>query len=297
MLINNEFNEVKVRSPLLYMWKIFKKNNVPFTAMWLAIIFTLIAIFADIIILHISTQYEIREILSPPYWVDGSSSTHILGTDINGKDVLSRLFKGIQLTLGGAIIITSAISILGLIIGVSASLTKGVKASILHHLLDAFLAIPTLLTALVLIAVFGGSYDNILLTVTLSLLPQFIRGIYLSVENELSKQYIISLQLDGATNFRLLRFGILPNIFEPIVTLIIRIFTMAILEISTLGFLGFGSQHLDAELGALIARGIDYANVAPWLIIFPGLVIFIIILVFNIFAEGLRHAIIQVEDD
>jgi cationic peptide transport system permease protein len=135
-----------------------------------------------------------------------------------------------------------------------------------------------------------------LIAVSLSLLPQFIRGIHLAIENELSKQYIISLRLDGATHIRLLRFGIFPNIMEPIITIINRILTMAILEISTLGFLGFGSDSFDAELGTMIATNFDLIYSSPWLVLFPGIAIFIMILIFNIFAEGLRHAIIEVED-
>lgn len=296
MLINNEFNEVKIQSPLQYTWSIFKAKNIAFAAMWGGIILICIALFADFIALHLPSQHYAKQLLLPPYWAEGGNFAHILGTDDAGRDTLTRLLQGVQLTLGGALLITLAVSILGTIIGASAALTKGVKASILHHLLDAFLIIPTLLTALILIAIFGASYENSLIAVSLSLLPQFIRGIYLCIENELNKQYIIALRLDGATNIRLLRFGIFPNIFEPLVALLNRIFTMAILEISTLGFLGFGSQRLDAELGALIAAGIERIYSSPWLVLFPGLAIFSIILIFNLFAEGLRHAIIEVEE-
>ena len=293
MSINNEFCEEKIQSPLQYTWSIFKTNSIAFTAMWGAIILIFIAMFAD----FITPEPASQQYLLPPYWADGGNSVHLLGTDALGRDSLARLLEGVQLTLGGALLITFAVSILGTIIGASAALTKGVKASILHHLLDALLIIPTLLTALILIVVFGASYENSLIAVSLSLLPKFIRGIYFTIENELNKQYIISLRLDGATNLRLLRFGIFPNIMEPIVTLLNNIFTLAILEISTLGFLGFGSQFLDAELGALIAGNIELVFSSPWLVLFPGLAIFLIILIFNIFAEGLRHAIIKVEDE
>lgn len=296
MLINNEFNEEKIQSPLQYTWSIFKRNSLAITAMWGSLILILITLFADYIVPYApSTQY-VKHLLLPPYWVEGGNSAHILGTDDLGRDSLARLIQGIQLTLGGALAITIAVSILGCVIGATAALTKGLKASILHHLLDALLIIPTLLTALILIVMFGPSYENSLIAVSLSLLPQFIRGIYISIENELNKQYIISLRLDGATNVRLLRFGIFPNILEPIITLLNRIFTMAILEISTLGFLGFGTQFLDVELGALIASSIVLIYSSPWLVFFPGLAIFIIILVFNIFTEGLRHAVIEGED-
>ena len=296
MLINHEFCEEKIQSPLQYTWSTFKANSIAFAAMWGVIILLLIAVFADFIAPTPTSEEAVQQLLLPPYWAEGGNMIHLLGTDELGRDFLTRLLEGIQLTLGGALLITLAVALLGTLIGATAALTKGIKASILHHLLDALLVIPTLLTALILIVLFGPSYENCLIAVSLSLLPQFIRSIYLSIESELNKQYIIALRLDGATNIRLLRFGIFPNMVEPLVTLLNGIFTLAILEISTLGFLGFGSPFLDAELGALIAANIDWIFSSPWLVLFPGLAIFIIILIFNLFAEGLRHAIIKVED-
>ncbi|MFT6984999.1 MAG: cationic peptide transport system permease protein [Psychromonas sp.] len=294
MLINNEFNEEKIQSPLQYTWSIFKKKKIAVAAMWASLILVLVALFADFIAPHAATDVQL---LLPPYWFEGGSTAHILGTDDLGRDSLIRLIHGIQLTLGGALLISITVAILGTIIGAAAALTKGIKASILHHLLDALLIIPTLLTALILIVMFGPSYKNCLIAVSLSLLPQFIRGIYIAIENELHKQYIVALRLDGATNIRLLRFGIFPNIVEPIIALLNRIFTIAILEISTLGYLGFGTQFLDVELGALIANSIELIFSSPWLVLFPGITIFIIILIFNLFSEGLRHAVIEGEEE
>ncbi|MCG6201254.1 ABC transporter permease subunit [Psychromonas antarctica] len=296
MLINYEFNEDKIQSPLQYTWSIFKRNNIAIAAMWVAIILVMIVIFAGYILPNTPTT-QVKQLLLPPYWIDGGVSDHFLGTDDLGRDTLTRLIQGIQLTLGGALLLTLIVSILGTIIGATAALTKGLKASILHHFLDALLIIPTLLSALILIAIFGPSYENCLIAVSLSLLPQFIRAIYINIENELNKQYIIALRLDGAANIRLLRFGIFPNILESMVSLLNRIFSLAILEISTLGFLGFGTQFWDVELGALIASSIGLIFSSPWLVLFPGIAIFIIVLVFNVFTEGLRHAVIEGEDE
>ena len=296
MLINNEFNEQQIQSPLHYIWSIFLKNNFAVFAMWVGIALILISLFADVIVLYSPLSQDPEHLLSVPYWIEGGTTEHFFGTDDLGRDTLARLIKGFQFTFGGALLITCAITFVGAIIGSTAALTRGLKASVLHHLLDALLTIPTLLIAFILIVLFDPSYQNALIAVSLSLLPQFIRGIYNAIDSQLNKQYVVALQLDGATNIRLLRFGIYPNILEPIVTLVNRIFTMAILEIATLGFLGFGSQSPDIELGKLIADSIDLSYLSPWLIILPGLLIFIIIMVVNIFTEGLRHAIIQGED-
>ncbi|PKG38894.1 ABC transporter permease subunit [Psychromonas sp. Urea-02u-13] len=296
MLINNEFNEQKIQSPLQYIWSIFKSKNITVIAMWAVFFLIIVSIFADSILPYSHTLQHPEMRLLPPYWVDGASVNHILGTDDLGRDTLSRLLKGMQLTLLGALLITFSISILGLIIGATASLMKGVKASIMHHFLDALLTIPTLLTAIILIILFGVSYENSLLAVSLSLLPQFIRGIYICIENELNKQHVIALRLDGATNLRLLRYGIFPNIIEPLTTLLNRVFTMAILEITTLGFLGFGANSEQVELGYLISKSLELVYLSPYLALFPGIAIFLIIIVFNIFSEGIRHSVIEGEE-
>jgi len=296
MLINNEFNEQKIQSPLQYIWHIFKGKNIAVIAMWAIIAMLMISIFCDYLMPFPHSQQHPDMLLLPPYWSDGANPIHLLGTDDLGRDTFSRLLKGIQLTLMGALLITFIVSILGVIVGATAALMKGFKASIMHHLLDALLTIPTLLTALILIVLFGMSYENSLIAVSLSLLPQFIRGIYICIENELQKQHIIALRLDGATNLRLLRYGIFPNIIEPFVTLVNRIFTMAILEITTLGFLGFGANSEQVELGSLITKSLELFYLSPYLVLFPGLAIFLIIIIFNIFSEGVRHSVIEGED-
>ncbi|MEJ6077759.1 ABC transporter permease subunit [Vibrio sp. 1-Bac 57] len=296
MLINNGFNEDKIQSPLGYIWSIFKTKTIAVVAMWLMIVLIIISLFAPWFVPHSPLAQNPDSMLLPPYWVEGGNTNHILGTDDLGRDSLSRLFHGLQLTLGGALIITLLVGIIGMLIGAAAALTKGVKASVLHHLLDALLAIPTLLSALILITIFGPSYTNCLIAISLSLLPQFIRSSFLAIEQELSKQYIVAIQLDGATKTRLFRYGILPNILEPTVTIINRLFTMAIIEIATLGFLGFGAQLPQTELGSLIASSMELIYLSPWLVTFPGIAIFAVIIIVNVFSEGLRHAVLEGEE-
>lgn len=296
MLINNGFNEDKIQSPLGYIWSIFKTKTIAVVAMWLIIVLIIISLFAPWFVPHSPLTQNPDSMLLPPYWVEGGNTNHILGTDDLGRDSLSRLIHGLQLTLGGALFITLLVGIIGMLIGAAAALTKGVKASVLHHLLDALLAIPTLLSALILITIFGPSYTNCLIAISLSLLPQFIRSSFLAIEQELSKQYIVAIQLDGATKTRLFRYGILPNILEPTVTIINRLFTMAIIEIATLGFLGFGAQLPQTELGSLIASSMELIYLSPWLVTFPGIAIFAVIIIVNVFSEGLRHAVLEGEE-
>jgi cationic peptide transport system permease protein len=234
-------------------------------------------------------------LLLPPYWLKGGNTSYLLGTDQLGRDTFSRLIMAIQHTLTGALIVTAVVSFFGLIIGAFASSLKSFKTSILHHLLDSLLAIPILLTALIFIVIFGSSFRNCLYAIAISLLPQFIRGIFLSIENEITKPYVDALKIDGLIGLRLVKNVIYPNILEPLVTIINRVFTMAIIEITTLGFLGFGVQTNGTELGATIANNFDFIYLSPTLVLAPGITLFIIIFSFNIVAEGLRHAILEAE--
>lgn len=295
MLINNEFNEQKIQSPLTYSWTLFTKNNMAMLALWGAFVLILFALFANVLTQHTPYDQHPERLLLPPFWVQGGVIEHVFGTDDLGRDSLASLIQAFRATFFGAIFITIATAIIGTFIGAAAVLNKGIKSSILHHLLDALLATPTLLTTFILIVLFGVSYENCLLAVTLSLIPQYIRGIFITIENELNKQYITALRLDGATNYHLLRYGIFPNILEPSITLLNRIFTMAILEISTLGFLGFGAQMPELELGALIASKLDLMYLSPWLILIPGITLLITILIFNVLTEGIRHSLIEGE--
>ncbi|MCK5817862.1 MAG: ABC transporter permease subunit [Psychromonas sp.] len=295
MSINDEFDKKQIRTPLHYIFQIFKKKVAAIIAVWIICTFLFIIIFADFIVSHSPSEQNMNALLLPPYWLKGGNTAYLLGTDELGRDNFSRLIMGIQRTLAGALIITAVVSFFGLILGALASSLKNFKASILHHLLDSLLTIPILLTALIFIVIFGSSFQNCLYAIAISLLPQFIRSIFLSIETEMAKPYIVALKIDSMSDLQLVKNVIYPNILEPLVTIINRVFTMAIIEITTLGFLGFGVQTKGTELGAIIANNFEFMYLSPILVLAPGITLFIIIFSFNVVAEGIRHAIIEAE--
>ena len=296
MLINNEFDETKVRSPLHYVIHIFKGKLAAVLAAWAVFLLFIIVFFAEFISSHSPLTQNVDAILLPPYWLKGGDVSYLLGTDDLGRDTFARLLEAIQRTLLGAISVTAAVTFFGILIGSLASSVTGFRASVLHHLLDSLLAIPILLTALILIVIFGSSFENCLFAIAISLLPQFIRSIFLSIETEMDKPYITALRVDGVSGFKLIIKTIYPNILEPLITIINRIFTMAVIEITTLGFLGFGVQVDGSELGYIIATNLDFIYMSPTLVLAPGLAIFVIIFVSNILAEGFRHAILEADE-
>lgn len=295
MLFNDTLEKPKIKTPLHYILHIYAKKLTATICAWIVLLFIVIIIFAHFFVIHPPNEQNINKLLLPPYWKNGGNTSYLLGTDQLGRDTFSRLIMGIQYTIGGALIVTSLVTILGLIIASLACSFKSFKKSILHHLLDSLLAIPILLTAFIFIVIFGSSFQNCLYAIAISLLPQFIRSIFLSIENEMTKPYVDALKIDGMSGLQLVNTVIYPNILERLVTIINRVFTMALIEITTLGFLGFGVQDTGTELGALIAHNFDFIYLSPTLVLAPGITLFIIIFSFNIVAEGLRHAIIEAE--
>jgi len=126
----------------------------------------------------------------------------------------------------------------------------------------------------------------------LASIPQFIRGVYLSVYQELQKEYIVALKLDGANNYRIIRYGVFPNIIETLVNLLTRAISSAIIDISALGFLGLGAQRPLSEWGTMLSGATDLVFIAPWTVVLPGLAILVTIFIINVVGESLRQSVI-----
>ena len=160
-----------------------------------------------------------------------------LGTDDLGRDVLSRLLSGAAPTVGGAFVVTLGATLFGLVLGVIAGSTHGLRSAVMNHILDTLLSIPSLLLAIIVVAFAGPHLSHAMFAVWLALLPRMVRSVYSMVHDELEKEYIIAARLDGASTLNILLFAILPNIASGLVTEITRALSMAILDIAALGFL------------------------------------------------------------
>jgi len=287
----NIYDEPKILTPLEYSWQQFKKNSLGMVGFWGVMIFIIIAIFAPIIAPYDINEHSFHHQLLPPSWNEAGYVDYFLGTDDLGNDLFSQLINGTRLTFGSAIILVLSAMIIGGSIGVMAGMSRGIISSTLHHLLDTALSIPSLLLAIIVVAILGPGLANTLLAIWLALLPQFIHSTYTTVHNELQKEYITAIRLDGATEFRILRFGILPNILDSLIAQTTRTLSTAILDISALGFIGLGAQAGSPEWGNILANNKDLLFIAPWTVAIPGFTILLAIFVTNLFGEGLRQAI------
>lgn len=285
--------EEEFPSPLHQLWSNFKQNNVAILGLWGYIFLVIMAVFSPILAPHSSIDSNLELILLPPAWENTGDVSYLLGTDSLGRDMLSRLMHGASLTFGLSFVVVIIALVIGVLLGSLSALTKGIKSSIFNHFLDVILSIPTLLLAIIIVAILGPSLTNTLWAIVLSMVPQFIHITHNAVKEEFAKDYVLASRLDGADALRILRYSVFPNIVEKIITQATLAQSAAILDIAALGFLGLGAQSPLPEWGAMLSNGLDLFYIAPWTVYLPGLAILFSVLTTNLVGEGLRHAIKQ----
>ena len=153
------------------------------------------------------------------------------------------------------------------------------------------MSIPSMLLAIIFVSFLGFGEFNILLAIGLALIPRFVRSVYIAVHNEVEKDYIMAARLDGANDFYLLWNSILPNILVVIAIEVTAAFSIAILDIAALGFLGLGEQAPSTEWGAVIGDSVELIYLAPWTVTLPGLMIMFSVIIINLVGEGVRQAL------
>ncbi|GAD79367.1 ABC transporter permease subunit [Vibrio ezurae] len=290
MLNTSVYLEESIPTQRERFWRHFRSNNLAMFGLWNLGFILIITLISPFIAPHDPlTQSSV--LLQPPSWAKEGSIEYFLGTDDLGRDILSRLLIGSQITLGSAVSITLIAAFIGCIIGALAGMTKGLLSSILNHVLDTVMSIPSLLLALIFIAFLGTGMTSIMMAICLALIPRFIRSVYQAIHTEVEKDYIMSAKLDGADNWYLLTVSILPNVLAPITAEFTFALTVALLDITALGFLGLGAQAPSPEWGAIIGDSVELIYLAPWTVVLPGLAIMYSVININLVGEGIRDAL------
>jgi cationic peptide transport system permease protein len=292
MLTNSIYQEEHIPTHFERFWRSYRNNSLAMFGLWCLCILIVVTILSPWI--SPNDPYEQSgNLLVPPSWDPAGSVDYFLGTDDLGRDILARLIKGTQNTFGYAAILTLIAMLMGCSIGILAGMTKGLLSSILNHLLDTVMAIPSLLLAIIFVAFLGTGELNIILAIGLALIPRFIRSIYIVVNSEMAKDYIMAARLDGARDIYLLWNSILPNILAVIASEFTFALSIAILDISALGFLGLGAQAPSTEWGAVMGDSVELLYLAPWTVTLPGIAIMFTIISINLVGEGIRQALNQ----
>ena len=278
-------------SQLAEFWHYFRENNGAVAGLAVILLVVLAAVFANVIAPHEPTLQNREAFLLPPVWQAGGSWSYPLGTDAVGRDILSRLIYGARFSLLiGTIVITLSLSI-GVVLGLIAGFARGWVETMIMRLMDIILALPSLLLAIVIVAILGPGLVNAMISVAITYLPQFTRLTRASVITELSKDYVIASRVAGAGTLRLMFKTVLPNCWAPLIVQATLGFSNAILDAAALGFLGLGAQPPTPEWGSMLADSREFVLRAWWVVTFPGLAILITVLAFNLAGDGLRDAL------
>lgn len=290
-MLDKEPEEFRFTSSVQEVWQYFHRNKPALLCGYLLIALIALMLLAPWLSPHNSNMQFVGQELLPPSWRSEGKITFFLGTDDLGRDLLSRIISGLYYTFGSALLVTLLTLLIGGLLGIIAGSSQGIKSGILGHFLDAFLSIPILLLAIIIATLMQPSLLNAILAILLASLPYFIHQIYLALQTESSKDYVVMLRLDGASKRYLINQVMLPNLLPTFIRLTSRIFTLAILDISALSFVALGAQPPQPEWGAMIREYIDLIYLAPWLSILPGFALMFVILVVLLFSDGLAKAI------
>ncbi len=281
----------KPMTPLQEFWHYFKRNKGAVIGLFYIIIMLVIAAGATWLAPHGPAEQFRDALLKPPVWEDGGSWKFILGTDDVGRDVLSRLMYGARLSLLVGCLVVVLSLVMGVIFGLLAGYFGGVVDAIIMRIVDIMLALPSLLLALVLVAVFGPSIVNASLALTFVALPHYVRLTRAAVLVEVNRDYVTASRVAGASDLRQMFINILPNCLAPLIVQASLGFSNAILDMAALGFLGMGAQPPTPEWGTMLSDVLQFAQSAWWVVTFPGVAILLTVLAFNLMGDGLRDAL------
>ncbi len=279
------------RARLAEFWYYFSENRGAVIGLFFFLFLILLAIFAPLIAPH-APQAQYRDAtLVPPFWQEGGSTTFLLGTDAVGRDILSRLIYGTRFSLFIGVIVTTLALVGGIVLGVIAGYFRGWVDTVIMRLMDIILAFPSLLLALVLVAVLGPGLINAMIAIALVFQPHFVRLTRAAVMTEKNRDYVVAAKVAGAGPLRLMFKTILPNCMAPLIVQATLSFSNAILDAAALGFLGMGAQPPTPEWGTMLAEAREFILRAWWVVTFPGLAILITVLAINLVGDGLRDAL------
>lgn len=279
------------RAMLAEFWRYFAENRGAVFGLAVFTFLVLIALTAPLLSPHEPYEQYRDALLLPPAWEDGGSWTFPLGTDPVGRDMLSRLIFGAQFSLFIGIVVVMLSLVGGISMGLIAGFFGGWVDVVIMRIMDVILAFPSLLLALVLVAILGPGLLNAMIAISLVLQPHFVRLTRAAVLTEKGKEYVVAARVAGAGPVRLMTRTILPNCLAPLIVQATLSFSTAILDAAALGFLGMGAQPPTPEWGTMLAEAREFILRAWWVVTFPGLAILVTVLAINLVGDGLRDAL------
>lgn len=263
-------------------------RGAPWLALGMVVAFVLCALLADWIAPHDPGEQSFLASLDPPVWQEKGTWEHVLGTDQLGRDILSRLLYGAQLSLlvsFFAIVIAGSV---GVALGILAGYVGGAIDSLVMRLVDAFLAMPFILMALAFVAALGTGLTNIIIVMAITNWARYARLVRGEVLTVRQRDFIALARVAGLPRWKIAWRHILPNIANSIIVLATLDLGRVIILEASLSFLGLGIQPPSVSWGLMLADGRSYMTVAWWLTALPGLAILLSVLSMNIVGDWIR---------
>lgn len=253
--------------------------------------FALIALSSFWLAPHPADQIFPEAIKLPPMWQDGGQAAFPFGTDDIGRDVLSRLIHGAPVSLGIGFFVVILSVLVGTSMGLVAGTLGGWADQILSRFMDIVMALPSMLMAIVIVAILGPSLTNTIIAVSLVSVPSVFRLVRGAVLAEMSKEYVTAVRAFGASWWRVAVKNVLPNCLAPLIVQATLGFSDGILNAAALGFLGLGAQPPTPEWGTMLSDARASIESSPWLVTLPGLCILLVVIGFNLLGDALRDAL------
>jgi peptide/nickel transport system permease protein len=249
------------------------------------------AAFAPLIAPHDPIKIDIMANLAPPVWHEGGSSKYLLGTDKLGRDVLSRMIYGSRLSLSLSLIVIFLGGTSGVLLGMMSGYLGGFMDALIQRAVEAMLALPTILVALVFVFTFGFGFWNVVFILSPFIAARFarmVRGETLSIKE---RDYVAIAKVIGTSKTGIIFKHIFPNVANTVTVLATLEVGHLILVESSLSFLGVGIPPPNPAWGLMVAEGREYIATAYWISLFPGLAILAAVLSLNLFGDWLRDAL------
>lgn len=264
--------------------KRLKRNKLAMLGLAIVIALILIALFAPLIAPY-DPIARIKEdsSLAP-------NRAHLFGTDLLGRDILSRVIFGSRISIEVGIIAVGISVMIGLFLGALSGYFGNIPDTVIMRIADIFFAFPYILGAIAIMTVLGPGVINIFIAIGILGWASFARIFRSSILTIKNKEYIEAARALGASNYRIITKHIFPNAFAPIIVYATMNVGTAIIVEAALSFLGLGVQPPTAAWGKMLAESLDYIDIAPWMMVFPGLAIVITVLGFVLLGDGLRDA-------
>ena len=266
-------------------WEVFKSNKLAYIGLYILVIMAVISVIGPYIAPRDPYEFDLSKARLPP------SLEHPLGTDELGRDILSRILVGSRYTFGLSVLSVIAGASIGTLLGLISGYRGGLWDTVIQRVNDILLAFPTILLAIALVAFLGQGVHSLVIAIAVSSMPVYVRLVRASVLQVVTEDYVVAAKMLGLSEWSIMVKHILPNVMAPVLVQLSYHMGLAILIASALGFLGLGVPPPSPEWGAMIGSGKIYLFKSPHIVVFPGLVISITIIAFNMVGDGLRESL------